>query len=1542
LLSDFIDYTGQTEIDYDGVSAPIQAGCHSYVTEYQYCDGLITKCTSDYTVFADDSSFACNDNINVPLTPPNNISTGGSSSLSDDLGECVRLITADMVIEAGQISNAACEFFSLNDFYQVVILDANDQPLIAYSTNGLPLDSNGNEIQDGQNTVPANNFVSYNEVKQTLKYIVTHKVTGNSCWGYVTVEDKNAPTIVCTDYDVNCNDPNIMDEFYSVTDTILSSAANELPANITGGNAGNISSTWIPFTVPCGRLGTVLQDIQLNVDLMHNDLSDLGVELHIPNAFNTSLPTPFLNAVLDLGAFGNVNASNNYTPNNTSDLANLLGVSCENLASEKSIDFISETYGSVGAEGLGETWYLRIRDNNDAEFSDPVGGGEVVSASISITCGYPFPYFALDCNLDNVELISEVLETNCDLSVGNYSGKVIRVWKATDACGQSSTCTQTVNLVAPKISDLILPNDVTEIECGTQILLADGSVDPAQSGVPQFGCESVSDEDLCKLSISYEDNILESCGVSYKVLRTWQILNWCGPNNSPQEFTQLIVVGDHTGPVINMPTEITLQANSDCGGFINLSGIDVTDVCSEVTGLRIQYTTGSTVIGTEETFIVDLMAGNPITDLPTGPTPATVIATDDCGNSTALDIVINVVDDANPTAICDSGLTISLNSQGTARLYASDFDEGSHDNCSAVELAIKSNGCIAGDFAEFADFNCCDVGLVMVELLVTDAGGNTNTCWANILVEDPIAPIIECQADVTITCNEATQVEEFFTEPDAEDSCGVSIEVGDIVSVDLPNCGQLLTRTYTATDASEKSNDATCTQSVMIAHVSDFIVQFPADQIFADCSLGDIPGPVISEEDCEQIGISIQDRIFEQVENACYKIERTYTIINHCIVDNSSSGEFSDLGTPLPVPNTFRDDDGYFQYTQIIKVVDEEGPMITFTAPDPCDFSDACEGSVTLMASASDSCSDVIDVELSYVIDAFSDGSFDIEGSGNDASGIYPYGDHTIRWMASDGCGNVTVEDFTFSVIDCKNPTPVCKDITTVVMNNGNCVSIWASDLLAYAEDNCTERTTDEWKENARIRRDGMVADLSTSIELCCADVEAGGAVNIEVWIEDEAGNADFCIVTVFVQDNGDNCPDLGVGSSAMISGKTATEQENNVKDVSVFVQSEMTMTDIDGIYASTQPRDAMYTVRPEKLDGVAEGISTFDLVLLAQHVLQINELSSPYQLIAADVNNDKKVDILDMVELRQLILYAVDDFSNNTSWRFVDAEYVFQNPTSPWHEDYPQNITLMLDDDKMNEDFVAVKIGDLDGDALNYTANIADKRNNSSLYFMIEDTELIAGNTYQVAFRASEFIDIVGYQFTLDFDQQALEFVAIQAGTLPMEAGNFGYTMLDEGVLTSSFTEMGKAIRIENDEALFTINFRARSNGTLSDLIQFTDKYIVAEAYSAKHDKHNLSIAFTPVGSLATAATTFELFQNNPNPFTDKTTISFYLPEACKSSLKVYDVTGKVVFELTDQFESGYNEINLDAKTIEAAGTLYYQFNSEKYTATRKMILLH
>jgi len=415
-----------------------------------------------------------------------------------------------------------------------------------------------------------------------------------------------------------------------------------------------------------------------------------------------------------------------------------------------------------------------------------------------------------------------------------------------------------------------------------------------------------------------------------------------------------------------------------------------------------------------------------------------------------------------------------------------------------------------------------------------------------------------------------------FLDPTASDACNVEITASDIISVDLPNCGQLLTRTYTASDGSDKSADATCSQSITVLHVSDFIVQFPADVNFDNCELGDIPGPIVTEDDCEMVTISVEDRTFVQVPGACYQIERTYTVVNNCIVDDPSADGFTNLGTPLPIPNTFRDDDGipntfrdddgYFQFTQIITVNDDVAPTIEFTAPDPCDFTEDCIGEAILIATAEDDCADLADVTLSYEIDAFSDGTVDISGNGDDATGVYPYGDHTITWIATDGCGNETVETYDFSVEDCKNPTPVGQGVTTVVMNNGECVTIWALDLLEYAEDNCTDRTTEEWDDNARIRREGSNGPLTTSIELCCEDI-INGIVDVEVWIEDEAGNADFIIVAVVVQDNGSNCPTSGTQSAQLI-GSTTTDIGNAIDEVNVEINgTQMGMTNQQGVF---------------------------------------------------------------------------------------------------------------------------------------------------------------------------------------------------------------------------------------------------------------------------------------------------------------------------------------------------------------------------------------
>ena len=71
-------------------------------------------------------------------------------------------------------------------------------------------------------------------------------------------------------------------------------------------------------------------------------------------------------------------------------------------------------------------------------------------------------------------------------------------------------------------------------------------------------------------------------------------------------------------------------------------------------------------------------------------------------------------------------------------------------------------------------------------------------------------------------------------------------------------------------------------------------------------------------------------------------------------------------------------------------------------------------------------------------------------------------------------------------------------------------------------------------------------------------------------------------------------------------------------------------------------------------------GVSTLDLVRIQKHLLGIEALSSPYDLIAADANNSESVSAIDLVELRKLILGIYTELPANQSWRFVDKGFLF------------------------------------------------------------------------------------------------------------------------------------------------------------------------------------------------------------------------------------------------------------------------------------------
>ena len=86
---------------------------------------------------------------------------------------------------------------------------------------------------------------------------------------------------------------------------------------------------------------------------------------------------------------------------------------------------------------------------------------------------------------------------------------------------------------------------------------------------------------------------------------------------------------------------------------------------------------------------------------------------------------------------------------------------------------------------------------------------------------------------------------------------------------------------------------------------------------------------------------------------------------------------------------------------------------------------------------------------------------------------------------------------------------------------------------------------------------------------------------------------------------------------------------------------------------------------------------------------------------------------------------------------------------------------------------------------------------------------------------------------------------------------------------------------------------------------------------------------------------TEYSLSQNYPNPFNPSTEISYSMPEAGNVEIKVFDLNGRQVDVLVQDFkEAGYHRLNLDASHM-SSGMYIYTLTTGNTQLSRKMILL-
>ena len=88
------------------------------------------------------------------------------------------------------------------------------------------------------------------------------------------------------------------------------------------------------------------------------------------------------------------------------------------------------------------------------------------------------------------------------------------------------------------------------------------------------------------------------------------------------------------------------------------------------------------------------------------------------------------------------------------------------------------------------------------------------------------------------------------------------------------------------------------------------------------------------------------------------------------------------------------------------------------------------------------------------------------------------------------------------------------------------------------------------------------------------------------------------------------------------------------------------------------------------------------------------------------------------------------------------------------------------------------------------------------------------------------------------------------------------------------------------------------------------------------------------------------DLVKNYPNPFNTETTIEYTLPETLDVSLKIYNITGQLVYTLVNEQKSeGKHAVQWNAKNNSgnkvAAGTYFYRIVAGAHTQTGKMLLM-
>ena len=396
---------------------------------------------------------------------------------------------------------------------------------------------------------------------------------------------------------------------------------------------------------------------------------------------------------------------------------------------------------------------------------------------------------------DAIPEVGEATATdNCDTDVAiQYLGQkktpgdcennytLIRIWRATDSCGNSSVKSQVLTVQDTTAPELTIPADVT-VEC---------------DAVPSIGEASAMDncDDNADVKYDGEERTDGFCEDTYTLTRTWTATDNCG---NATTLSQTITVQDTTAPELTVPADVTVE----CHEVPEVASGEATDNCDSDVMIK---------------FLGETRADGDCANSYT--LTRHWSATDNCGNATTETQVITVEDTTAPEITVPADVTVEC------------------DMIPEIGVASAIDNCDEGATAEFVkeekiDGDCEGAYQLVRVFIAEDACGNFVLASQTITVIDTTGPVFAgVGEDAKIECPEDV----VFSEPTATDACSSMVTVTFEDDEKLDECGLgYITRTWTATDDCENSTMAS--QTITIEDNTDPVISGVEDDYTSECS----------------------------------------------------------------------------------------------------------------------------------------------------------------------------------------------------------------------------------------------------------------------------------------------------------------------------------------------------------------------------------------------------------------------------------------------------------------------------------------------------------------------------------------------------------------------------------------------------------------------------------------------------------------------------------------------------------------------------------